>query len=170
MIGEKENKLKKIIFTTLFLLGCVSVAGAFEIDGFKSGMSMQEAQENVKRFSYDKVQVEERRIFAWDYHNKDSYRRINLIFCNGKLVSIQKDLKPRFDYFTRLVDEKRKEFGKPFDAWSRPTDVTSNIEFNEITFLWKVGNTIIEVTYIEFSNNNQLCITYETYDWWRKKP
>ena len=162
--------MKKIIFTTLILLGFVSISSAFEIDGFIRGMSMQEAQENVKSFSYDKVEVKEGRIFARDYRNKGSYRSINLIFCNGKLVQITKDLKPRFDYFTRLVDEKRKEFGKPVDAWSRPTDVTSNIEFDSITFLWKVDDTIIDVSYTEFSTNNQLSITYETYNTCWKIP
>ncbi|MFH1931332.1 MAG: hypothetical protein ABIN18_07060 [Pseudomonadota bacterium] len=160
--------MKKIIFTTLFLFGFVSISTAFEIDGFISGMSMQEAQKNVKRFSYDKVQVQEGRIMAFDYPEKGSNRLVNLIFCNGKLVHIMKSLTPRFDYFTRLVDQKRKEFGKPVDAWSVPTDVTSNIESNSITFLWTVDDTIIHVSYTEFSSNNDLSISYDTYDWWRK--
>ena len=44
--------MKKIIFITLFLLGCVSITYAFEIDGFKSGMSIKEAQVVLKQHSY----------------------------------------------------------------------------------------------------------------------
>ena len=159
--------MKKIIFTTLFLLGCVSIVGAFEIDGFKSGMSIQEAQEVLKKYSYGNIKVQENSIFAEQYHDN---RFISIGFCDGKLVQFQKELKPRFDYFTRLVDEKRNELGKPVDAWSLPTDVTSNVESNSITFLWKADDTIISVSYTEFPQNNQLSITYETYNTCWKIP
>jgi len=159
--------LKKIIFTTFFLLGCVSIAYAFEIDGFKSGMSIQDAQGVLKKHSYVNIQVQENRIYA--EHSVDN-RFINIGFCNDKLVQFQKDLKPRFDYFTRLVAEKRNELGKPLDSWSRPTDVSSNVESNSITFLWKADDTIITVFYTEFPQNNQLSITYETYNTCWKIP
>ena len=67
--------MKKIIFTTLFLLGCVSIAYAFEIDGFKSGMSIQDAQEVLKKHSYVNTQVQENRIYA--EHSVDN-RFINI--------------------------------------------------------------------------------------------
>ena len=159
--------MKKIFFTTFFLLGCVSITGAFEIDGFKSGMSIQEAQEVLNKYSYVNIEVQENRIYA--QHSYDKHF-IVILFCDGKLVQFHKDLKPRFDYFTRLIDEKRNEFGKPIDAWSRPTDVTSNVESNTITILWKADDTIISVSYTEFPQNNQLSILYETYNTCWKIP
>jgi len=155
------KKVKKILFTTFFLLGCIGTASAFEIDGFKSGMSLQEAKEVLNRYSYRDIDVSKNGILARHPFNN---HWINIGFCDGKIVLYQKDLKPRFDFFTKLVEEKRKECGKPVDAWSRPTNVTSNIESNSIIFVWKLYDTIITVDYIEFSTNEQLSITYETYN------
>ena len=156
--------MKPIVITVFFLLACIEVAIAFEIDGFKSGMSIQEAQNILEKYSYGKVEVEANRIMAWDSPDRGSNRFINLGFCNEKLVQVEKHLKPQFDYFARLVEEKRRELGKPIDAWSRPTDVASNVESNSITFLWKDGNSFITVSYTEFASNNQLGITYEIYN------
>jgi len=78
-----------------------------------------------------------------------------------KLVHLQKHLEPSFDYFTRLIESKRKELGQPINAWSRPTDATLPIDSNTISFLWEDGDTIITISYIEFEKKNQLHITYE---------
>lgn len=153
--------MNKILFIILFLLGFAGAVSAFEIDGFKRNMSIQEAQAKIKRSFYDKVEVKENYIMA---HDNDSNRFIGLSFCDGKLIQVEKHLQPRFDYFTRLVDEKRNELGKPFDAWSNPTDVTSNIETNSVTFLWKVEDIIIQVIYYEYPTNKQLSILYQTYN------
>ena len=156
--------MKAIVITVFFLLASIEGAIAFEIDGFKSGMSMQETKKVLENYSYGKVEVQENYIRAWDSPDRGSNRFISLGFCNGQLVQVQKHLNPRFDYFARLVEEKRKELGKPIDVWCRPTDVTSNVERNSITFLWKDGNSFIEVSYTEFTSNNQLDITYEIYN------
>ncbi|MFC1868576.1 hypothetical protein ACFL0H_10635 [Thermodesulfobacteriota bacterium] len=44
--------MKKIIFATLSFLGFFSIAYAFEIEGFKSGMSIQDTQGVLKKYSY----------------------------------------------------------------------------------------------------------------------
>ena len=124
-------------------------------------MSINETKNILEKYSYGKVEVEDNRIMAWDSPERDSGRFINLGFCNGKLVQVEKHLKPRFDYFTKLVQEKRRELGKPIDVWSRPTDVTSNYESNSIIFLWKDGGAFVSVSYTEFNANNQLGLTYE---------
>lgn len=144
----------------VFILLAASVSHAFEIDGIKSGISMDEAKKLLESYSYKTIEVKDNSIIASD-EPRGSDRFIALSFCKGKLVQAQKHLKPRFDYFVRLVNEKRRELGKPTDAWTRPTDVTSNYESNSVSFLWKDGPTFIKVTYSEFGSNNQLDILYE---------
>lgn len=151
-----------MMIAVALLLGYVGISIAFEVDGFKSGMVTQEAHRLLETHSYGKLEIKEDRIIAWDYGEKDYNRFINLGFCEGKLVQIEKHVKARFDYFTRLVDEKTRELGKPMNAWSRPAKIASNVESNSIVFLWKDGSTFVIVEYTEFASNNQLAITYET--------
>jgi len=143
----------------IILIISVNVAGAFEIDGLKSGMSKEQAKKVLDSFSFSDIRIENDNIIAQDKEKKDG-RLLALVFCKGKLVQVQKHLKPRFDYFARLVNEKRRELGKPADAWAKPTDVMSNIEDNEVTILWKNGPTFVKVTYHDFGSSNQLDIIY----------
>jgi len=96
-----------------------------------------------------------------DYQTTKSPRLFNLNFCKGSLVQVQKELEPRFDHFVRLIDEKRRELGRPIDAWSRPPGVTESLDKSSITFVWKNGKTLIQVSYTEFPSNKFLDITYE---------
>ncbi|MEN6375262.1 MAG: hypothetical protein ABFD75_10865 [Smithella sp.] len=147
-----------IVFVFILLLA--SVSHAFEIDGLKSGISMDEAKKLLESFSYKTIEVKDNSMIASD-EPRGSGRFIALCFCKGKLVQAQKHLKPRFDYFVRLVSEKRRELGKPTAAWTQPTDVTSSYESNSVSFRWKDGQTFIKVTYSEYGSNNQLDILYE---------
>ena len=119
------------------MLGCPS-AFAFEVDGFRSRMSFNDARSLVEKWSYDSVEVKDKSIEARDNLSKGSARAIFLNFCKSRLVQVQKHLQPRFDYFVRMADEKRRELGRPLDAWSRPTDLasTSSAESNAIAFIW----------------------------------
>jgi len=148
--------MRNYIIGCIFLLLLTNVSHAFEIDGIKSGISIDEARKTLEKYSYKNIKLENNSIMA-----SDENRFIVLSFCKGKLVYVQKALKPRFDYFVRLVNEKRRELGKPSDAWTSPTDVTSNYEDDSVSFLWKDGPTFIKVNYREFSSNNQLDIAYE---------
>ncbi len=147
------------------MLVSLNGAQAFDVDGLKSGMSIEQAKSVIEKYSYGKVEIEENQIRAWDPPGPPGVtgRFIVLNFCKGKLALLQKHLKPRFDYFVRLVQEKRRELGPPVDAWSRPTDIKSHFESNSIYFLWKDGLTFIfiKVSYTEFGSNNQLDITNE---------
>lgn len=152
--------MTKFIVAFLMII-FVQASFAFELDSFKSGMTIEQAKTLIEKSSYDKVEIKDNHIGAWDAPQKGTHRGIYLNFCKGKLVQVQKHLKPRFDYFVRLLDEKRRELGRPLDAWSRPTNVTSNFEENSISFFWKDGPTLIQVSYHDFGSNTQLDITYE---------
>lgn len=148
-----------VALITIVMLGA-NVSHAFEMDGLKSGISTEVAKRLLESYSYKNIKIEDHSIIASDQTGGES-RLIALSFCNNKLVQAQKHLIPRFDNFIRLVNDKRKEIGKPIDAWTEPTDVTSNLEKNAVSFLWKDGPTFIKISYTEFKSNNQFDITYE---------
>lgn len=149
------------------MVSCPS-AFAFEVDGFRSGMSFNDVRSLVEKRSYDSVEVKDNNILAGDNPSKGSVRTISLNFCKGRLVQVQKHLQPRFDYFVRMADEKRRELGRPLDAWSRPTDLTSSAESNAIALIWRDGSDFVSITYTQFSSNNQLDITHDARnDCWR---
>lgn len=150
---------KQILVLFLLTTCLVYTVNAFEIDGFKSGMTVAEVKSNLKNFSYDTVEIEDNRIMASD-NPPTSYRLINLGFCNGVLTWAEKHLKPTFELFVRLAKEKREIYGKPYDAWSSPTPLTLNYKRDEVNFVWKENGSTIAVSYTEFGSNNGLSLTY----------
>ena len=151
--------MRNIVTLIIIIIMGANTSHAFEMDGLKSGITMEVAKRLLESYSYKNIKKDDHSIIASDQTSGES-RLIALSFCKNKLVQVQKHLIPRFDNFTRLVNDKRKEFGKPVDAWSEPTDVTSNFESNAVSFLWRDGPTFIKISYTEFKSNNQFDITY----------
>lgn len=148
----------------LLLMG--GVVSAFEIDGLRNGMSPEQVKK-VLESSYQGIHTKDSNIMG--YHISTG-RFINANFCKGELVQVQKDLNPTFQAFVKLVDQKTKEVGKPFAAWTRPATVESPVEINSVSFLWKAGQTFITVSYTEFPSNNTLDIVYEAQNSCWKVP
>lgn len=149
----------KLFFFFLVIL-ITNVSHAFEIEGIKSGMSIDEVTKVLESLSYKKLETKEISRPGFYQSSRDGDHFMYPSFCKGKLVQIQKDLKPSFDYFVILVNENRKIFGKPIDAWTQPKDVLANIESISASFFWKDGPTLIEVRYCEFPSKKQLYIIY----------
>ena len=150
----------RYIISTLAVFWLSSNAYSFEVDGFRSGMSMNEAKKMLLNQNREKVEMEEGRLMAWDTAEKQRF--INIGFCKGKVVQVEKHLQPRFDIFIRLVEDKRNELGKPIDAWSEPIDPMSTVEKSSVSFAWKRSKDIVTATYTEFKHNNQLSVNFET--------
>ena len=140
---------------TLLLAGIVS---AFEIDGLRNGMSQAEVKKALEA-SYEGIQIKDDNYIEARQASTSYF--IYATFCKGKLVQVQKDLNPRFDYFVRLVEQKTGELGKPIAAWTNPARIDSPVESNSVSFLWKEGQSSITVSYTEFPSNKQLYIVYE---------
>ncbi len=156
--------MKPFLISICTTIAISTNAFSFEIDGFKKGMSLQDAKKVAVKQKYEKIEVSEDRIQAWDTPDSDDARFINIGFCRGMLVQVEKHLQPRFEFFTRLVQDKRNEFGKPIDVWSKPVDFTSNNPSNSVSFLWRHGKDFTTVSYTEFKHNNQLSLSQETYN------
>lgn len=162
--------MTQLIVAFLIILLFVQASFSFEVDGFKSGMTREQAKNLIEKYNYDKVEFIYNSIVAMDTSGKRTGRRIVLSFCEGKLVRLRKGLQPRFDYFVRLLDEKRNELGRPIDAFARPSPVTSNFEMNSLSFFWKDGPIVIEVEYTDFGSSSQLDIGYEIGNQCWKSP
>jgi hypothetical protein len=154
--------VKSIFFAFLLFLS-TTTANSFEIDNLKSGMTFQEAKQTLEKYSYH---IKEREDFIEAWQNKNREDTIFLNFCKGQLIQVQKHLTPKFEHFTQLVDKKRQELGRPVDAYSRPTNIESNFKKvqDSVTFLWKSENNFVQVEYTQFTQNNQLSITYSIYN------
>jgi len=148
--------MRQLFGGLLLMLLSAHVSHSFEIDGLTSGMSMDRARKKLEGSSYKNIQTKENGIIA-----SGGNRFILLNFCKDELVLVQKHLQPGFDNFVRLIDEKRKELGKPADAWTETADVNLNFERVAVSFLWHDGMNSVKVTFTEFASNKQLDVTYE---------
>lgn len=148
--------MRHLLVGSALILLAANTSHSFEIDGLSSGMSMARAKQTLEGASYKSIQTRENGIVA-----TGGNRFILLNFCKDELVMVQKHLAPGFDNFVRLIDEKRKELGKPADAWTEPADVNLPVERNAVSFIWRDGLTSVKVTFTEFASNRQLDVLYE---------
>lgn len=148
--------MRRLFVGLVLILLAAKGAHSFQIDGLNSGMSMERARKYLEGSSYKNIQSRENGIIA-----SDADRFILLNFCKDELVLVQKHLTPGFDSFVRLIDEKRKELGKPADAWTEPADANLPVERNAVSFQWRDGLTSVRITYTEFASNKQLDVLYE---------
>lgn len=148
--------MRHLFVVLALVLLAADVSHPFEIDGLSSGMSMSKARQVLEGSLYTTIQSRENAVIA-----SGGNRFVLLNFCKDELVMVQKHLKPGFDHFVRLVDEKSKELGRPAEAWSEPADINLPVERNAVSFLWRDGLTSVKVTFTEFAANRQLDVLYE---------
>ena len=148
--------MQRLLVGLILLLLAAPASHAFEIDGLRSGMSAGNARKILEGAGYKNIQARENGMTA-----SGGNRFILLGFCKDELIMLQKHLAPAFDNFVRLIDEKRKELGKPADAWTEPADGNLPVERNSVSFLWRDSLTSVKVTFTEFASNKQLDVVYE---------
>lgn len=151
--------MKRLILITFALLFSVNVSAAFEIDGFKSGMTQDQAKAVLEKHWYGSIEDRGNRIVAYPKVVNDPY--LVLHFKKGGLYRYQKRCFPEFAYFTQLVAEKRKELGRPTDALFTPPNITSTKDINCMEFLWKNGKYTCKISYAQNDPNSWMTITYE---------
>jgi len=151
--------MKKSILAACILLISVSVAGAFEVDGVKSGMSIDQAKAVLEKYWPGSIDDRGGRIVAYSDRVLDPLLVLN--FKKGKLYKYQKRSFPNFRYFSQLVEDKRREFGKPIDALFEPANAASAHEINCLQFHWKNGKCTCTVSYSQNDPNSWMTMTYE---------
>jgi len=153
------DKMKKFTLVGLVLLFSINFVSAFEVNGFKSGMTMDQAKTVLEKSWSGSIEDRGNRIVAYPKLVKDPLIVLN--FNKGKLHRYQKRLSPEFAYFTQLVADKRKEMGKPIDASFEPTNAASTQDINCFQFHWKNGKCTCKVSYSQNDPNSWMTITYE---------
>ena len=151
--------MKKMILITCVLLFSVNFAAAFETHGLRSGMTQDQAKSALEKHWCGKIDMRWNRIVAYPESPVDPLLILN--FKRGGLYRFQKRCLPGYDYFTQLVADKRKEFGRPVDVWVEPTNLTSTNDSNCIHFRWNNGKHTCRVSYSHNDPNSWLTITYE---------
>lgn len=151
--------MKKLVLITFVLLFLVSIAAAFEIDGFKSGMTQKQAKSHLAKYWYGSVEVKGDKIAAYPQSMDEPL--IVLQFRKGLLYRYETRYLPNIVGFARFVEEKRMEFGKPYDAWFGSTNTASNNDIDHLEFLWKKGKSNCRLSYSQNEPSSRMTITFE---------
>lgn len=131
------------------------VANAFEVEGFRSGMPKSEVEAKLR--TWQRVsEVDPGTLVTIDQlGNASSFN-----FCEGRLVSMQQNLKPSLRQFVTLMRDFNTRHGQPFSsaAGSR-THQTGQID--ELGVWWRSGNEFVSVYYMGSSAGESLSTSHQ---------
>ncbi len=105
-------------------------ANAFEVDGLRSGMSIQEASSFLVSRSFAYSSSLDGRVL---YSNRMGS---SVVFCDEKLTMIQHDVSGGFHAFVRSVEERKHKRGKPDIVISHKESEIG--EISEIAAMWQL--------------------------------
>ena len=148
------------LITLFFFIFICPKVSAFEVDGFKSGMTKEEVRRLLKSYHFDKIEDKEGGIYAYDIPIDRTHRSYGLFFYDDKLVLLHKNFPPSIKKFIFLFDRFSALYGKPFDSNSE-VRIESHGESRRIIFYWSKMGEIVSLHYIVFPNNDDLHVIYE---------
>jgi hypothetical protein len=130
-------------------------ASAFEVEGFRSGMTKSDVEAKLR--SWQRVsEVEPGTLVATDqFGNTSSFN-----FCEGKLVSMQQNLKPSLRQFVAIMRDFNSRHGQPFSsvAGSRAHQTG---QVNELSIWWRYGGEFVSVYYMGSSLGESLSTSHQ---------
>jgi hypothetical protein len=146
------------IVRTLSFAWCLlaaSHASAFNVDGFHTGMTLEEVRKITEK--YGVLQRMDKDMYLANNPLR-TYTSFN--FCKTKLVSLQQDQPANFKQLSLLIAKFNKLHGQPFSvkAGSGP-DPTG--EINEIRIGWRVGSEYVSVYYKGSTQAESLSTSYQ---------
>jgi len=168
--------MKKILLVISFCLvasiaiSLASKVQAFEVDWFRSGMTKEEVEKQLKGMGFNKIDIEERSILARDIPDTATSRFYQFVFKNDKLISLHKSFPHSVNNFIFLFDKLTSLYGKPVS--STPHILLSStgeirlIRFNFFKYLSEPNtfNSVTEVIALSLvgeSPNPSLSVTYQ---------
>jgi len=146
-----------IFLSTLLLLGAVQgSAFAFDMNGFKTGMSYTDVLTHLQEMNYKKIQEEGKSIHAYA-----ADRLVNFNFCKQKLVGYQVEYEASSKNYIVLVDEYIKRFGT---ANKMSTDIRLKQlgQVSSLTMYWKSEDDSYQISYTVFPTNDNLNLYVES--------
>jgi len=150
----------RYLFLAVTLLSS-SVAQAFEVAEFKSGMAQKEVKNLlIANWNFDRVlEPSDDVILAYD-NDPSIARRYQFRFCKGKLVGFEQDVRPSLKSLIISVSNYNQQFGHPHRVYSN-THVVSNGEKNVFALFWKNNQEFIGVKYIVLPNTEQMSLSFD---------
>lgn len=147
--------LARLLLLVLIGSSC-SPAQAFQVEGFHSGMTKAEVE--AKLAGWNRVsEVEPHTIVAIDKAGNAS----SFNFCQGKLVSMQQNLKPTLRQFSLAVRDFNSKFGQPFSS-AAGSRIHAQGQIDEIGIWWRDGNEYVSVYYMGTPLGESLSVSYQT--------
>jgi hypothetical protein len=147
------KKMMTKLLLGVLMLAIVPQLPAFDVDGFRSGMTFEEVKAVVAQRTYSKVFEKDTSILLTGPGPSDF---ASLAFFKNRLTIYQKDISPEFKRFVEVVGHFREKFGRPLDAFGQSADPLSNYSTDVIRFIWRVGADDLEVSY----SSRQLSVIY----------
>lgn len=140
-----------------FIVACYgpSVANAFEVEGFRSGMTRAEVDAKLRLWQRVS-EVEPSTLSASDQLGNSS----SFNFCEGKLASMQQDLKPTLRQFVLMMRDFSSRFGQPFSsvAGSRAHQTG---QIDELGVWWRHGDDFVRLHYMGTSLGEGLSTSFQ---------
>lgn len=131
-------------------------AAAFEVEGFRSGMSKAAVLE--KTTSGGKVSEVDRDTILVS-NSFGNYLSFN--FCKDKLVSVQQGYKPGLRQYAIVVHEFSRKHGQPFSVTST-SRAHPDGQIDELGMWWKHGEEFVSVYYMSNPHGESLSTSHQS--------
>ena len=130
MIGRSVLSFMVILFIT-------KEANSFEVDGLRSGMSVEDALVLIKKIdSSADLKDENNSISIRKFnHERQVIESWYFLFCNNKLTSIHKSYRFTWGAAVKVISKNDENYGPgSYQIWN---EEVMDIKFESISFYWK---------------------------------
>lgn len=146
-------------FMRILSLACCVVApshaGAFEVNGFHTGMALDEVRKIAEKYG---------ELYAIDPNtylvNNPLRTYTSFRFCNAKLISLEQDQPVSVKQLALLIAKFNKRYGQPASVKAGPRADPMG-EVNQIRIGWRVGSEYVSVDYKGSAQSETLSTSYQ---------
>jgi hypothetical protein len=131
-------------------------ARAFDIDGFRTGMSQEKVVARAQMLGLEITSERTDYVLA-----QGDGRHYSLSFCKNFLVTAQKIVDPTFDTFVELASYFQSLYGAPVSVMPQTPDPTSYAPSYTLSIAWRAKSEVITVDHTSFKSNTQTDVTYD---------
>ena len=136
-------------------LVAASHAGAFEVNGFHTGMALDQVRKIAEKYG---------ELYSLDGNtylvNNPLRTYTTFRFCNTKLMSVKQDEPVSFKQLSELIAKLNKRYGQPASVKAGPRADPAG-EVNEIRIGWHVGSEYVSVDYKGSAESETLSTSYQ---------
>lgn len=145
-------------------MAVVNISYAFEVDGFKDGMSKEMVLEKAKSYNVGKIVENENGLLMLGNLFDDKDIPIwTLSFTDNKLVILQKEFQPSMANYILLFKKLIDKYGSKTYC-NAETQLSSVGEIKSIECSWHKDKEEIGISYGVFPINEQLYVRYRAVD------